>query len=81
MQYNIEFKPTAVRELKKMDKLVAAQIVARIEKLKNNLEGDVKKLTNHMPEYRMRAGDYRILFEIVEDNVIIYHIKHRRNAY
>jgi len=32
--------------------------------MENNLERDVKRLTNHTPEFRMRAGNYRALFEI-----------------
>jgi mRNA interferase RelE/StbE len=39
-------------------------------------------LTNHRPEYRLRVGDYRVLFEIDgRDRVIGYRIMHRREAY
>jgi hypothetical protein len=34
-----------------------------------DLAGDVKQLTNSTPEYRLRVGDYRVLFEI-EGNII-----------
>ncbi|NET48262.1 MAG: type II toxin-antitoxin system RelE/ParE family toxin [Merismopedia sp. SIO2A8] len=47
----------------------------------DNLAGDVKRLTNFTPEYRLRVGDYRILFEIDNSAIIIYRVKHRRNAY
>jgi mRNA interferase RelE/StbE len=42
----------------------------------------VKRLTNFTPEYRLRAGDYRVLFEI-EDNsrIVVYRVCHRREAY
>jgi mRNA interferase RelE/StbE len=49
--------------------------------LENNLAGDVKCLTNFTPEYRLRVGDYRVLFEIEGDRVIISRIKHRSHAY
>lgn len=81
MQYKVQFKPTAIKELKKIDRAAAVQIIAKIEKLQDDLDGDVKKLTNFTPEYRLRVGNYRILFEIMGDNVIIYHIKHRKDAY
>jgi mRNA interferase RelE/StbE len=45
------------------------------------LKGDVKRLTDFTPEYRLRVGDYRILFEIEETTIIIYRIRHRRDAY
>ncbi len=47
----------------------------------NDLAGDVKKLTHYTPEYRLRIGDYRVLFEIEGDNVVIYCIKHRKESY
>jgi mRNA interferase RelE/StbE len=38
-------------------------------------------LTNFTPEYRLKIGDYRILFEIEEQEIIIHRIKHRKEAY
>ena len=49
--------------------------------MQDNLQGDIKKLNNFEPEYRLRVGDYRVLFEIEDNNLIIYRIKHRKNAY
>ena len=57
------------------------RIVEKLKLLEENLQGDVKKLTNHTPEYRMRVGDWRILFEVEEEKIIIYRIRHRREAY
>ena len=45
------------------------------------LRGDVRKLTAHTPEYRLRVGSFRILFEIDGENIIIYRIVNRRDAY
>jgi mRNA interferase RelE/StbE len=41
----------------------------------------VKRLTNFNPEYRLRAGNYRVLFEIEMNKVMICRIKHRKDAY
>ena len=81
MKYQIEFKPKAVKDCKKIDKSILISIFSKIEALSNNLEGDVKKLTNFTPEYRLRIGDYRILFETENDKIIIYRIRHRREIY
>jgi mRNA interferase RelE/StbE len=81
MKYSIEFKPAAVKDLKKVDRKKAVKIVAKIEELENDLKGDVKKLTDFTPEYRLRVGDYRVLFEIEKKTVIIYRIKHRKESY
>ena len=55
--------------------------MARIEALKEDLAGDVKKLTNNTPEYRLRVGDFRVLFEIEDAKVVIYRIVNRKDAY
>ena len=57
------------------------RIVEKIEAMKENLSGDVKHLTNFTPEYRLRVGNYRVLFEIEGTNLVIYRVKHRREAY
>ena len=80
-ELSIEFKPRALRDLRAINLQDCKRILKRIEALKDNLAGDVKKLTNFTPEYRLRVGDYRVLFECEGDRVIIYRIKHRRDAY
>lgn len=49
--------------------------------LKTTLAVTWKRLTNHYPEYRMRAGEWRALFEVVHNEIIVYRILHRREAY
>jgi mRNA interferase RelE/StbE len=65
-----------------MAKHDAENILDAMAKLCDNLTGDVKRLTNFTPEYRLRVGDYRVLFEIEEANhVVVYCVRHRRDAY
>jgi mRNA interferase RelE/StbE len=46
------------------------------------LIGDIKKLTNFSPEYRLRVGNYRVLFDISPSKIInIYRIIHRKDPY
>ena len=44
-------------------------------------QGDVKRLTHVVPAYRLRVGDWRVLFEVVGSTIVIYYIRHRSNAY
>jgi mRNA interferase RelE/StbE len=81
MKYKVYFKAKAIKDLSKISKNDAKKIIAKIEEMENDLQGDVKKLTNHTPEYRLRVGDWRILFETKIDKIIIYKIKHRKDAY
>lgn len=81
MIYQIKLKPRALKDLKTLDQKNIDQILAKIELLQDNLRGDLKKLTDFTPEYRLRVGKYRVLFEIEGNQIIIYRIKHRSQAY
>jgi len=71
VNYHIEFKLRAVKDLKGFPKSARRRIMAAIESMKDDLTGDVKKLTNFTPEYRLRVGNYRALFEVDSDMVVI----------
>ncbi len=79
--YLIELMPKAIKDLKNLQKIEAKKVVEKIKLLKNGLIGDIKKLTNYTPEYRLRVGNYRVLFEIENQKIIVYRIKHRKDAY
>ena len=81
LKFSLEFKPKAVKDLKRIPKDQIVKILENIEKLQFGLQGDIKRLTDFTPEYRLRVGNYRILFEIEEDKIIIYRILHRKDAY
>lgn len=82
VKYRIELKPKAVKNLRSLPKSDAARMAHALESLCDNLSGDVKKLTNFSPEYRLRVGNYRALFEIeTPDLVMIYRIKHRKEIF
>jgi mRNA interferase RelE/StbE len=81
MIYQVEFKPRALKDLKGLPATESVRIVAKAEALRNDLDGDVKRLTNFTPEYRLRVGNYRILFEVDGSRVVIYRVRHRKDAY
>ncbi len=58
-----------------------SRMIDRLKELENNLSGDVKKLTNFDPEYRMRVGNWRALFEVEGDKIIVYRILQRKDSY
>jgi len=81
MTYHVEFKPRALKDLKGLPVEESVRIVTKAEALQNDLEGDVKRLTHFTPEYRLRVGKYRVLFEVEGPNVVIYRVRHRKDAY
>jgi len=81
MLYACNFTKRALKDIKDLSKDDRTRVFDRIENLKDNLSGDVKKLTNHVPEYRMRCGNWRVLFEVNGSEIIIHRILNRKEAY
>ncbi len=69
--YFVELMPQAVKDLKKLPNPTAKKVVGKIKHLERDLTGDIKKLTSFQPAYRLRVGDYRVLFEIEGNRIII----------
>lgn len=87
MKYKVVFTDRAKKQLQKLDKQVAALIVGWIEK---NIEGCENPrmygkglLGNKSGQWRYRIGDYRIICEIKDNEVIVLvlEIGHRRYIY
>jgi len=78
----IRFQESAKKDLKKIDKYSAVKILKNIEKLNQypNIS-NIKKLKEYYPPFRYRVGNYRILFDIEDDKIIIFNIRHRSKAY
>ena len=83
VKYKIEFKKSAVKELNELDSKVIKRIISKIKTLASNPrpEGCIKLTSEE--RYRIRIGNYRILYEIIDDLLIIYIVKvaHRKDAY
>jgi mRNA interferase RelE/StbE len=77
----IELKPQAIRDLQSIHKKDAVRISTRLSELEGGLTGDIKRLTNFTPEYRLRVGNYRVLFEVEHDTVVVYRVMHRKHVY
>jgi mRNA interferase RelE/StbE len=75
--YSVKLKPRAIKDLQELPATEANKVVKILTKLEQGVFGDIKKLTNFTPEYRMKVGNYRVLFKIEEKEIIIYQIKHR----
>ena len=81
MKYQVQFNQKAIKDFKRLSPDIQKRVNSKIMTMQDNLQGDIKKLTNFEPQYRLRVGDYRVLFEIEANNLIIHRIKHRKNAY
>ncbi|OQY55339.1 MAG: type II toxin-antitoxin system RelE/ParE family toxin [Candidatus Parabeggiatoa sp. nov. 2] len=84
MAYSIGFEPIALRQLNKLDRNIQARLRPKILALAENPRPHgVKKLRGYENTYRIRVGDYRIVYEI-HDNVLwilIVEVGHRSDVY
>jgi len=84
MRYSIHFKLSAEKSFAKLAKKEQLKIFKAIETLADNPRPHgVKKLKSKTPLYRIRVGDYRVIYTIEKDRVLISIVKiaHRRDVY
>ena len=84
MIYQIEFTASAARSLSKFGKALQFRITAKIDALANQPRPPgVEKLHGRRNRYRLRVGDYRIIYEIQDRIllVLIVDIGHRKEIY
>lgn len=82
--YRIDFTPAAVRQLRKLDPIARLRIQAAVELLRDDPRpAGAKKLTGGDGEWRVRTGDYRIIYEIHDRRlvVLVVALGHRREVY
>jgi mRNA interferase RelE/StbE len=82
--YKIEFTKGARKEFKKLSQELQDRIQAEVDELANEPRPNgVKKLKGEENSYRIRIGDYRVVYEIY-DNILlisIVKVKHRSEVY
>ena len=80
-RYRIEYTDTALEDLSRIAPVEADRITRKVFRLELGLHGNIKRLQNADFNYRLRMGDYRVMFDVVKDQIIVQRIKHRRDAY
>ncbi len=79
--YNIEWKEHALQNLEKFENSISRRIIKKIEELSENpFSKDIKRLKGR-DDFRLRVGDYRVIFSIEKDIIQILKVGHRKNIY
>jgi mRNA interferase RelE/StbE len=84
MTYRVRVAPTAVRQLRTLDAAARRRVQAAIELLAEQPRpSGAKKLVGGDGGWRVRTGDYRIVYEIHDDVllVLVVAVGHRRDIY
>jgi mRNA interferase RelE/StbE len=82
--FRIEFTKSAAKELRSIPKSAQKRIARKIDSLNENPPDPMQtKMKGNNPFHRLRVGDYRIVYEIQDDTLLILIIKigHRRDVY
>jgi len=75
--------PSAARELTKLDPAIRRRLARRIDRLAEDPRADATKLRGADDTWRARVGDYRILYQVHDERLLILVIRigHRRDVY
>lgn len=82
--YRVEFTKSAAKDIRGLDKRWIPKIFAAIEALElNPRPHGCKKLAGSEQTYRIRVGDYRAVYEIKDDVLVVLMLKilHRKDVY
>lgn len=84
MVYTVELTKAASRELKKLERPIQVRLIDALEDLANDPRPDgVKKLSGSDDLWRIRVGNYRVIYTIQDEIVLVtvVRVRHRRDAY
>jgi len=82
--YAVEFLPSAAKSLSGLEPTVQHRIARRIDRLAEDPHAGATKLRGTDEVWRVRVGDYRVLYQIETDErlvVLVIKIGHRRDVY
>ena len=82
MAYSLLYTKTAAKDIQKLDSVAKKRIKRRLEELSKDPFKISKKLVNSsVGTYRYRVGNYRIVFDVDRQNIVILRIGHRKEIY
>lgn len=80
--YKIIFAERAVRDIEKLDIVTKKRIGEKLKLFSFDPLTYAKKLINpKIGSYRFRIGNYRVIFDIVDDSIVILRMGHRNSIY
>ena len=82
--HRIEWRPSAYRELRRLDRQVISRILRSVELLASDpFPPGARKLRGGRNTYRIRVRDYRVVYEVIgsQHDIRIVRVRHRKDVY
>jgi mRNA interferase RelE/StbE len=82
--YEIIFDKKVIKDLKRIDKIWQAKIIQKIDEVLRANPHERKRLMGNMSNFfRLRVGDYRVIYEIIDEAIMVEVIRvaHRKDVY
>lgn len=82
--YKVIFKPSVEKDLRSLPQSIVRRVFKHVEALEDDpFPRGSLKLAGAEQLYRIRVGDYRIVYTVNRDSrqVVVYYVRHRRDVY
>ncbi|OGG02453.1 hypothetical protein A2W14_06105 [Candidatus Gottesmanbacteria bacterium RBG_16_37_8] len=84
--FKYEFTSKSLKQLRKLDRNIQFKIINKLDEIcsheKLSANANIEHLTNFkIGEYRTRIGNYRIIFDLENDTLVILKVGHRKDVY
>ena len=80
-RYTVRYSELALQNLRELPRREAAQIIKKVARLEHGLHGNIKRLQSADFSYRLRMGDYRVLFDVQGAIILVQKIGNRKDVY
>lgn len=83
MVYGVFLEEKVSKQIANLDAAAKSRVIESLKELEKGFSArlDIKKLKGTKYHYRIRVGDYRILFALESNKALVYDVSHRSNAY
>jgi mRNA interferase RelE/StbE len=82
MSYNLVYTRKAVKDIQNIDSVVKERIGKTLLRYKEDpLKYARKMINSDHGSYRFRIGDYRVIFDLEKDDIVVLRIGHRKEIY
>jgi mRNA interferase RelE/StbE len=82
LKYRLVYTQRALKDIKNLDPQVRQRIGQLLKRLENDPLKFARKLTDpKIGSYRFRVGEYRAVFDVEGEEVVVLRIGHRRDIY